>query len=62
MTTCQLTLRVAGEAGPTPLLIANRDKIDLGLIREQWSVVAEGEDARTAWLEEAIAELVPPET
>jgi hypothetical protein len=43
------------------LLIANRDEIDLGLILGEWSGVAEGEDARTAWLEEAIAELVPPE-
>jgi hypothetical protein len=41
------------------LLIANRDEIDVGLIREEWSAVAVGEEARTAWLEWAIARLVP---
>ncbi len=41
------------------LLIANRDDINVGLIREEWSAVAEGEDARTAWLEDAIDRLVP---
>jgi hypothetical protein len=42
------------------LLIANRDEIDAGLIRREWSAVAEGEETRTAWLEDAIARLVPP--
>lgn len=42
------------------LLIANRDEIDLGLIRREWSAVAVGEEARTAWLEDAITRLVPP--
>lgn len=41
------------------LLIANRDDLDVGLIRQEWSAVAAGEDARTAWLEDAIARLVP---
>jgi len=41
------------------LLVANIDKINLDVIRQGWSVVAEGEDARTAWLEDAIARLVP---
>jgi hypothetical protein len=36
------------------LLIANRDDIDLGIIRSEWSAVAVGEEARTAWLEDAI--------
>jgi hypothetical protein len=36
------------------LLIANRDEIDLELIRSEWSAVAVGEEARTAWLEDAI--------
>src|SRR5438876_6600650 len=44
------------------LLIANRDEIDLGLIRQEWSAVAAGEEARTAWLEDAVARLVPPRT
>jgi hypothetical protein len=42
------------------LLIANRDEIDLDLIRQEWSAVAAGEEERTAWLEGAIARLVPP--
>jgi hypothetical protein len=42
------------------LLIANRDEIDVDLVRQEWSVVAEGEEARTAWLEDAIARLVRP--
>lgn len=42
------------------LLIANRDEVDLNLIRREWSTVAEGEEMRTAWLEDAIARLVPP--
>jgi hypothetical protein len=42
------------------LLIANRDEIDLGLIRREWSAVAEGEEERTTWLEDVLARLVPP--
>jgi hypothetical protein len=42
------------------LLIANRDEIDVGLIRQEWLAVAKGEEARTAWLENAITRLVPP--
>jgi hypothetical protein len=41
------------------LLIANRDEIDLGFIRREWSAVADGEEARTTWLEDAIKRLVP---
>ncbi len=41
------------------LLIANRDDIDLGVIRGEWSAVSEGEEARTSWLEDAISRLVP---
>jgi len=41
------------------LLIANRDDIDVDLIRREWSAVAIGEEARTAWLEDAIKRLVP---
>jgi hypothetical protein len=39
------------------LLIANRDEIDLDLIRREWSAVAE--EPRTAWLEDAIKRLAP---
>jgi hypothetical protein len=42
------------------LLIANRDEIDVDLIRKEWSAVAVGEEARTAWLEDAIKRLVAP--
>jgi hypothetical protein len=41
------------------LLIANRDDINLAVIRHEWSAVADGEEARTTWLEDAIKRLVP---
>jgi hypothetical protein len=34
--------------------MANRDEIDLDLIREEWSPVAPMEPERSAWLEAAI--------
>ena len=37
------------------LFSANRDTIDVDLIREQWSAFAAAEPERTAWLEETIA-------
>ena len=40
------------------LLTANRDEIDVGLIREEWSPFAATEAERTAWLEAAIERLV----
>lgn len=39
------------------LLIANRGQMDASLIRGEWSAVAAGEDARTAWLEDALRRL-----
>jgi hypothetical protein len=42
------------------LLIANRDDLDVGLIRQEWSAVAAGEEARTAWLESALTRLAAP--
>jgi hypothetical protein len=41
------------------LMIANRDDLDASLIRREWSAVAAGEEARTAWLEDALVRLVP---
>ncbi len=41
------------------LLIANRDDIDVDMIRLEWSAVSTGEEARTAWLEGAISRFVP---
>ena len=40
------------------LLTANRDDIDVGLIREEWSPFAPTESERTLWLEAAIDRLV----
>ena len=40
------------------LLTANRDEIDLDLIREEWSPFATTEAERTAWLEATIAKRV----
>ncbi len=41
------------------LLIANRDDLDVEIVRQEWSAVAAGEEARTAWLENAFARLLP---
>ena len=41
------------------LLIANCNEINVDLIRREWSAVAEGEDARNAWLESALTRLLP---
>lgn len=54
-----VAFRAQDQADIETLLIANREEIDLGLIREEWSAVAGQEEARTAWLEDAIARLVP---
>jgi hypothetical protein len=40
------------------LLTANRDTIDINLIREEWSPFANSEAERTAWLDAAIAKRV----
>jgi hypothetical protein len=40
------------------LLTANRDTIDLQIIREEWSPFAATEAERTAWLEDVIARRV----
>ena len=40
------------------LLTANRDEIDLELIRDEWSPFAATEAERTAWLESTIARRV----
>jgi hypothetical protein len=58
--TKMLSFRPQDQVDIETLLIANRDEIDIGLIRREWSAVAEGEEARTAWLEDAIVRLIPP--
>ena len=40
------------------LLTANRDTIDVQLIREEWSPFVATEEERTTWLEAAIARRV----
>ena len=40
------------------LLTANRDEIDIDLIRDEWSPFATTEVERTAWLEAAIEKRV----
>jgi len=40
------------------LLTANRDTIDVGLIREEWAPFAASEPERTAWLEAALVRRV----
>lgn len=57
--TKMLSFRPQDQADIETLLIANRDEIDIGLIRREWSTVSEGEEPRTAWLEDAITRLVP---
>jgi hypothetical protein len=41
------------------LLVANRDDIELSVVREEWAPFADKEAARTAWFEAAAARLVP---
>ena len=57
--TKMVAFRPQDQADIETLLNANRDTIDLALIRREWAAVAEGEEARTAWLEDAINRLVP---
>lgn len=55
-----VSFRPQDQADIETLLIANRDELDVNLIRQEWSAVAAGEEARTAWLEDALARLTPP--
>jgi hypothetical protein len=48
--TKMVSFRPQDQADIEALLAANRDEIDLALIRREWSAVADGEEARTAWL------------
>jgi hypothetical protein len=41
------------------LLVANRNDLDLSVVRDEWAVFADKEPARTAWFEDAVARLVP---
>jgi hypothetical protein len=55
--TKMVAFRPQDQADIEALLIATRDAIEIGLIRQEWSAVAVGEEARTAWLEDAVARL-----
>lgn len=55
------SFRLQDQADIESLLSANRDAIDLALIRSQWAAVADPDDERTVWLEHAIARIVPLE-
>jgi hypothetical protein len=57
--TKMVSFRPQDQSDIEALLVANRNEIDVGLVRREWSAVAEGERARTAWLEDAIARLIP---
>src|SRR5262245_40505639 len=57
--TKMVSFRPQDQADIETLLIANQDELDVDLIRQEWSAVAAGEDARTAWLEQALARLGP---
>jgi hypothetical protein len=57
--TKMVAFRLQDQVDIEALLTANRDDLDVGLIRREWSVVAAGEESRTAWLENALARLVP---
>ncbi len=55
-----IAFRPQDQADIETLLIANQESIDVGLIRREWSAVATGEEARTAWLEDALFRLASP--
>ena len=57
--TKMVAFRPQDQADIISLLAANRDTIDLALIRSEWGPFADTEADRTAWLEIAIAKNVP---
>jgi hypothetical protein len=60
--TKMVAFRPQDRADIETLVIANRNDLNLELIRQEWSAVATGEEARTAWLEEVFARLIAPAT
>jgi hypothetical protein len=53
-----VAFRAQDQVDMETLLTANRDAIDVELIRTQWSVFADSEPERTAWLEAVIEKRV----
>jgi hypothetical protein len=57
--TKMVAFRDQDQADIVTLLAANRDNINVDLIRQAWQPYADSEGTRTAWLEATIARLVP---
>jgi hypothetical protein len=57
--TKMVAFRSQDQADIETLLVANRDTVDLELIRREWLAVSAGEEVRTGWLENAIQRHVP---
>jgi hypothetical protein len=57
--TKMVSYRPQDQADIEAVFAANRDDIDLTLIRREWSAVSAGEENRTAWLEDVMARLLP---
>ena len=58
--TKMVAFRPQDQADIDTLLAANRNDIDLDLIRKEWAPYAPTEAERTTWLEAAIVRNVPP--
>jgi hypothetical protein len=58
--TKMVAFRPQDQADIVALLAANRDEINIALIRSEWAPYAATEAERTTWLEAAIARIVPP--
>jgi hypothetical protein len=58
--TKMVAFRLQDQADIVTLLAANRDEINVALIRNEWAPYAATEPDRTTWLEAAIARIVPP--
>lgn len=54
-----LSFRLQDQADIVAVFAANRDSIDVDLIRQEWSPYAATESERTKWLEAEIARIVP---
>jgi len=60
--TKMVAFRDQDKADIETLLVANRQDINVDLIRLEWQPFAESEVARTTWLDAAIARSIPPRT
>ena len=60
--TKMVAFRLQDQTDIEALLLANRESIDLDFIRDEWSIFADTEPERTAWLNGAIERFVPKRT